>query len=213
MTYQKSASREQHPGTSKGLARPLLSIALIALILLAGCGSERTRVSSVTAPTVSVDETPAGLGRGYPLASPADGGDTGIGIGDRAPNFRLTLDDGRAMTLHDLAGRPVLINFWATWCGPCRIEMPEILRTAEERPELVVLAVNVEEELEPIQAFAADFQMEVVIPRDEEGDVRTLYQVRGMPMSYFIDRNGVIRAVWAGVLTPDRLDELLAEIL
>ncbi|HXF61765.1 MAG TPA: TlpA disulfide reductase family protein [Caldilineaceae bacterium] len=188
-------------------------MALIALALLSGCGAERTSASIVSAATVTLDELPSGLGRGYPIALPIESNDTGIGIGDRAPNFRLTLDDGRTLTLHDLAGRPILINFWATWCGPCRIEMPEILRAARETPELVVLAVNVEEELEPIQAFAADFEMDVVIPRDQDGDVRTLYQVRGMPMSYFIDRNGVIRAVWAGVLTPSRLEELLNQIL
>lgn len=197
----------------RNLNRLLPLVLLIALAVLSGCGSNRNTASIASAATVTLDELPSGLGRGYPIASPANSDDTGIGIGDRAPNFHLTLDDGRTLTLHDMAGRPILINFWATWCGPCRIEMPEILRAARETPGLVVLAVNVEEDLEPIQAFAADFDMDVVIPRDQEGDVRTLYQVRGMPMSYFIDRNGVIRAVWAGVLTPARLEELLNQIL
>lgn len=198
---------------SRHLNRLLPLVLLIALAVLSGCGSNRNSAAAGIAPTVTLDEMPSGLGRGYPIATPANNDDTGIGIGDRAPNFRLTLDDGRTMTLHDMEGRPILINFWATWCGPCRIEMPEILRTANETPELVVLAVNVQEDLEPIQAFAADFDMAVVIPRDQDGDIRTLYQVRGMPMSYFIDRNGVIRAVWAGVLTPARLEELLNQIL
>jgi thiol-disulfide isomerase/thioredoxin len=191
----------------------LLLLLLLALAL-SGCGANPGAAAPPEAATVSVDALPEGLGRGYPLAAPVDGdANTGLEVGEHAPNFRLTLDDGRALSLHDLAGRPVLINFWATWCGPCRIEMPELVRTAEATPELVILAVNVQEELEQIEAFAGDFQMTMPIPRDAQGEIRNLYQVRGMPTSYFIDREGIIRAVWAGALSPNRLEELLGQIL
>jgi thiol-disulfide isomerase/thioredoxin len=187
---------------------------LFLTLALAGCGANAGSAALPEVATIGVDTLPEGLGRGYPLAATVDGdAGMGIGIGEQAPNFRLTLDDGRSLSLHDLAGRPVLINFWATWCGPCRIEMPELVRTAAATPELVILAVNVQEELEQIEAFAGDFQMTMPIPRDEQGDIQNLYQVRGMPTSYFIDRDGVIRAVWAGVLTPNRLEELLDQIL
>lgn len=191
----------------------LASVAFATTLILAACG--RTPATSpVPTPSVQIDALPDGLGRGYPLGSVAGGNEeTGIAVGKRAPNFRLTLDDGRALTLHDLKGRPVLINFWATWCGPCRLEMPEIVRTAQATPELVVLAVNVQEQRPQIEAFAKDFEMEMPIVRDEAGDVQNLYQVRGMPTTYFVDGNGVVRAVWAGVLTPSRLAELLDEIM
>lgn len=189
-------------------------VALLAtLVVLAACGGGRA-APPVATPSVQIDQLPAGLGRGFPLAAVAAGNEnTSIAVGQRAPNFSLTLDDGRAITLHDLKGRPVMINFWATWCGPCRIEMPEIVQAAQTIPDLVVLAVNVQEELPLVQAFAEDFEMELPIPLDEKGHVQDLYQIRGMPTTYFVDKQGTVRAVWAGVLTPARLATLLDEIL
>lgn len=189
------------------------AVFLASILMLAACGRSPAAAPRPT-PSVQIDELPAGLGRGYPLGSVAgDNEETGIGVGKRAPNIRLTLDDGRTLTLHDMHGRPVLINFWATWCGPCRLEMPEIVRTAQTTPNLVVLAVNVQEQLPQIQDFAQDFAMELPIVRDEAGDVQNLYQIRGMPTTYFVDSDGIVRAVWAGVLTPSRLAELLDEIM
>lgn len=189
--------------------RIVLMVALLAV--LAACGRD---APPVVTSNMQIDDLPEGLGRGYPLGAVAGGNEnTSIAIGERAPNFSLTLEDGRTVTLHDLRGRPVMINFWATWCGPCRIEMPEIIETAHETPELVVLAVNVQEDLSLIEPFAKDFEMNVPIVRDASGDIQNLYQIRGMPTTYFVDKQGTVRAVWAGVLTPDRLDTLLDEIL
>ncbi len=186
---------------------------LTSLILLAACG-RGSGAPAVATPSVHVDELPSGVGRGFPLGAVAGGNEgTGIAIGKRAPNFSLTLDDGRSVTLHDLKGRPIMVNFWATWCGPCRIEMPEIVRTAQTTPDLVVLAVNVQEPLDLVQPFAQDFAMELPVVRDETGKVQDLYQIRGMPTTYFIDEKGIVRAVWAGILTPARLTELLDEIM
>lgn len=185
----------------------------VAVLILASCGSHQG-ADPVPTPSMLFGELPGGLGRGFPLGAAAGGNeDTGIAIGKRAPNFSMTLDDGRTITLHDLKGRPVMINFWATWCGPCRIEMPEIVRTAQSTPELAVLAVNVQEQLPLVQSFAEDFAMDLPIIRDEEGSIQNLYQIRGMPTTYFVDKNGAIRAVWAGVLTPARLAELLDQIM
>lgn len=165
-------------------------------------------------PSVDYAEFPVGLGRGYPRAT-LDGirrpGNVG-GPGSAAPNFRLQLDDGRGLYLHDLRGRPVMLNFWATWCGPCRLEMPDIVRHARSNDDLIVIAVNVQETLDPIAAFAEDFRMELPVARDEDGMIRDLYAVRGMPTSVFIDRAGNIASIYAGALAPAKLDELLDDI-
>src|SRR5690606_10976394 len=107
--------------------------------------------------SVSLDTFPEGLGRGCPLGTlvGADSSATGINPGDMAPNFRMQLSDDQGLYLSDLIGRPILINFWATWCGPCRIEMPEIVHHAENTADLLVIAINVQEEEEPIAAFAS----------------------------------------------------------
>lgn len=184
-----------------------------ALLLIGACGRNEGLAPAPT-PSVQFDQLPSGLGRGFPLGAVVSGNeDTGIAIGKHAPNFSMTLDDGRSITLHDLKGRPVMINFWATWCGPCRFEMPEIVKTAQSTPELAVLAVNVQEQLPLVQSFAEDFAMELPVVRDEKGAIQNLYQIRGMPTTYFLDKNGTVRAVWAGVLTPDRLAKLLDEIM
>ncbi|GIV80579.1 MAG: hypothetical protein KatS3mg050_4973 [Litorilinea sp.] len=195
-----------------------LTLLLLAL-LLAACGAPAAGQGSAPAPAqeaqLSVADLPAGIGRGFPLAS-AEGVDnrqTGLNTGDLAPNFRMEWADGGVLELHSLQGHPVMLNFWATWCGPCRLEMPEIVRQAQAHPELVVLAINVQEKEEAVRRFAEEFEMEMPVARDESGSVRTLYQLRGMPTSIFIDREGRIAATWAGLLTPDHLDELLARIL
>jgi cytochrome c biogenesis protein CcmG, thiol:disulfide interchange protein DsbE len=192
---------------------------LLVLALLVGCSSARSAgdgqnpAGSVS--SLLIEDFPEGLGRGYPLAVTAgiDNKGTGVNMSDTPPNFYLELEDGRKLSLHDLRGRPVMINFWATWCGPCRLEMPDIVRQSEAHKDLVVLAINVQEELEAIQPFAEDFTMSMPVVRDAGGDIRTLYELRGMPTSIFIDRQGKIAATWAGLLTPAQLEQMLEKIL
>jgi peroxiredoxin len=186
---------------------------LCASLLFVACSDGRPP-SGDTGPSITLDDLPTGLGRGYPQATVAeiDNASAGIRVGDRAPNFHMQLDDGRTLTMEELQGRPVLLNHWATWCGPCRLEMPEILKAAQEHPELAVLAVNMMETKSQIEPFAAEFQMEIPIIIDPEGKVRDLYGVRGLPTTILVDREGKISTIWAGLLTRAKLDELLARV-
>jgi thiol-disulfide isomerase/thioredoxin len=158
---------------------------------------------------------PAGLGRGFPVIdlSTADEPATGSRAGDLPPDFRLQLEDGEYLNLRALQGRPVMINFWATWCGPCRLEMPDIVEAAAAHEDLVVIAVNVQEDLDKVKSFADEFGMAMPVALDADGEMRKLYEVRGMPTSIFVDRDGRISARWDGLLTADLLGDLLAEIL
>ena len=124
----------------------------------------------------------------------------------------MTLDDGRSLNLSDLRGRPVMLNFWATWCPPCRAEMPEIVEAARQDEDLVVLAINVLEDVVHVEKFAEEYEMHIPVVLDADGAIQDLYQVRGMPTSIFIDRDGVIASTWAGMLDASRLDEQLAQI-
>lgn len=189
----------------------------LTLMLLAGCGAgaqNTTGDDAEAAPSITLQELPEGLGRGFPMVDLAgvDNAETGLDQGDLAPNFQLVLDDGRQLSLHDLAGRPVLINFWATWCGPCRMEMPDIVELSEDDGELVVLAVNVMENQDAISAFVEEFQMSMPVVLDSDGDLRQLYEVRHMPTSVFIDRDGRIATIWAGFLTPDKMEEFVTPL-
>lgn len=208
--------RKNHNQLQRTLHLPLHRRSVLAGIaalplLLAACGAQSVAPES----TATLDAFPTGLGRGFPLGTTegVDNQGTGYNAGDLAPNFLLQLDDESTLYFHDLRGRPRLINFWATWCGPCRIEMPEIIDAAADNDDLLVLAVNVQEELSAVEAFAQDFDMNILVPLDKEAKIRNAYGVRGMPTSFFIDRENRIHAVWLGVLTPAKLDELLADLV
>lgn len=204
---------DQQPVVMTFSRRALLAaFAVSAAAAVTACG--RAKQSAAAQPSLSIDAFPEGLGRGFPVAERVTGNTaTGLHAGDVPPNFRLTLADGQGLTLHDLAGRPVMLNFWATWCGPCRIEMPEIVRRSQTDAELVVVAINVREELSLVQAFAADMQMTMPVALDQDGAISDLYEVRGMPTSYFVGRDGQIAAVWTGLMTPDKLAEMLDQVL
>jgi thiol-disulfide isomerase/thioredoxin len=202
-----------------GIARAAL---IIVTLLVAGCGGNGIRAVGPDGATgaasdnsVALGDLPEGLGRGFPQIrlDGVDNTDTGLTAGALAPDFQMVLEDGQHLSLRSLQGQPVLINFWATWCGPCRLEMPEIVEQYRANDDLVVLAVNEMEERTAIEDFVAEFQMSMPVVLDADGELRRLYEVRGMPTSIFIDRTGRITAVWPGILTADKLQEFLKPIL
>ena len=132
-----------------------------------------------------------------------------------APDFDLKTVDGRAVKLSDYRGQVVLLNTWATWCPPCRAEMPQLEAYYREHQSegFVVLAVNSEESSETVAAFlqSQDFTFPVVL--DPEGTVMSHYAVRGLPTSFFIDRKGMVRGMWTGQLTSDQLQRIVNPLL
>ncbi|MFN3333365.1 MAG: TlpA family protein disulfide reductase [Caldilinea sp.] len=188
-------------------------VTLFVLLALTACSSAKTP-DIASSPTVTLADFPEGIGRGYPTARLPGDGDKGnsVQIGAEAPDFAIVLEDGGHLRLSNLRGRPVVINFWATWCGPCRLEMPELMRAARADPHLAMLAVNVQEAKTTVAAFAEEFAMTTPVVIDPEGVVQRLYEVRGLPTTVFIDTHGRIAAIYAGILTPTALEERLAMI-
>jgi thiol-disulfide isomerase/thioredoxin len=130
------------------------------------------------------------------------------GDSDAAPDFTVELLDGGSFTLSEhLAddGRPLILNLWASWCGPCRAEMPDIDAYALAHPELAVLGVAVEDVLAKALEFAEEVQVSYPLGFDE-GDFRELYPSIGLPATYFIDPDGTIAGVINGIVTEDSLD-------
>jgi peroxiredoxin len=132
----------------------------------------------------------------------ADGSETSIGtqVGQLAPDFTSTLLDGTTISLSDYRGKIVLVNFWATWCGPCRVEMPEFQRiyTERETDDFVVLAVNLMETPEQIQAYAEELGLTFPIAFDPNGEHNLLFNVLAYPTTYVLDAEGIIRIKHAG---------------
>ena len=137
-----------------------------------------------------------------------------------APDFTLETMSGQKVMLSDMRGQVVVVNLWASWCGPCRLEMPAFKNIYEEYKDrgLVILAVNSTSQDTPsaVEAFVAEFQLPFTVLMDYDGTVARLYKLSALPTTFFVGRDGVIRrAVIGGPLAESTLraeiESLLAE--
>ncbi len=134
-------------------------------------------------------------------------------VGHPAPDFTLTQLDGSRVNLAALRGQPVVLNFWATWCPPCRGELPQ-LQAASRRyaGQVAILGVNQVEPTGAVQTFAEQMGLTFPIPLDGDGRASRLYGVRSLPTTFFIDREGIIRQIQIGSLTEATLADMLRSI-
>ncbi|PEE33305.1 thiol:disulfide interchange protein [Bacillus cereus] len=142
----------------------------------------------------------------------------GIEIGKSAPDFTLTKLDGTNVKLSDLKGKKVILNFWATWCGPCQQEMPDMEAFYKEHKENVeILAVNYTPSEkgggeEKVSNFAKEKGITFPILLDKNIDVTTAYKVITIPTSYFIDTKGVIQDKLIGPMTQKEMEKRVAKL-
>lgn len=136
-------------------------------------------------------------------------------VGAPAPDFRLKDLAGETRSVAEARGHPLLINFWATWCGPCRIEMPaiEARYQANKAKGLLVYAVDFDEPQADVADFVKAFNLSFTVLLDPGAKVNDLYQIRGYPTSFFVGGDGVIKVVHIGAMTEGQLDDNLARIL
>jgi thiol-disulfide isomerase/thioredoxin len=132
-----------------------------------------------------------------------------------APDFTLETVDGATISLSDYRGQPVVVNFWATWCVPCREEMPLLQEAYETHAEdgLVIVGVNVRESPEAVKKFLQEVGADFPVMIDEDGTVVDRYIVTSLPLTFFIDRDGNLRTLVVGGMTESVLDERLQTIL
>lgn len=154
---------------------------------------------------------PAATTDGAPPPSPREG--------FSAPDFTLDLLGGGQVTLSELRGKVVIINLWASWCVPCRVEMPAIEKVYQAYKDrgLVVLGLNSTFQDSEIDAgaFVRQYNLTFPIPLDRSGAVSNRYQLRALPSTFFVDRTGVIRAAVFGAmneaLIQSKVEELIKE--
>lgn len=198
MTEQDS--QDKHPEKSKNeeasspskalvlfLIFPLLGI-LIALVMVAvenrqARESEKRDVDTVVVPIGSVVNFPA-------------------------PDFALQDLDGNTVSLDDYAGRPVFINFWATWCIPCIQELPAFEAFIDEQDEVAVLAINFGESPEEVRTFFEGIGIENIPTVLDSGlNVKNSFGVQNLPTTFLIDAEGVVRYMKLGEMTIDEMEE------
>ena len=138
---------------------------------------------------------------------------TGIAEGNLAPDFSISTVDGDLLTLSDMRGKVVLLNFWGTWCGPCRREMPEFEKAYEEwhSKGFEILAVAFNDTEDAIRDFRDEFELSFPLALDAAGVVNSTYAVQTRPSTYVIARDGVIMTRHFGIMTEPQLRELFKD--
>lgn len=127
----------------------------------------------------------------------------GLEVGNTAPDFELKLLTGEMTKLSDYRGKKVMLNFWATWCPPCKAEMPEMQQFYEAtKDEVAILAVNMDPQND-VAGFVKDMGITFPILLDEKNEVNQNYQIISIPTTFFIDENGVITHKFIGAMTLD----------
>ncbi|MCA1011899.1 redoxin domain-containing protein [Halobacillus halophilus] len=136
-----------------------------------------------------------------------ENGKTGLEKGQQAPDFTLQTLEGEEVSLSDYRGKKVMINFWATWCPPCRAEMPDMEKFYQNE-DIVILAVNLTETesgLKEVQEFRDEFDLSFPILLDKKVEVANKYQINPVPTSVFVDEDGKIDSVMLGAMNYDMM--------
>lgn len=138
----------------------------------------------------------------------------GINIGERAPDVMLDIVDGEPVTLSSFKGKAVVLNFWASWCPPCREEMPAFEELHNEHSDaLTVIGVNLQESDEDVTRFVDELGISFVIARDPESEVKRRYNVFTQPVTYFIDGEGIIVDKKFGPLTSEEINTKVSSLI
>jgi peroxiredoxin len=179
----------------------LLAIAVVVVAI----------VGAVTFVVVDDDSTSPGT------AAVAGGGRAAVAgiamVGERAPDFELRTLGGRTVRLSDFAGKPVVVNFWASYCHPCREEFPMFRKAlARHDDDFVLLGVDYEDITSDARAFAKDQHATWPILKDPDGAVALAYGVRAVPQTFFIARDGTISQRYYAQVPEDLFEEELAAI-
>ncbi len=201
-----NATPPRAPRSTHG--RLVVSLALLALLAIPAVTWLVRSSPTADGPLVAASATSVGdpSSPGTEEPTPSEG------AGDEAPDFTVELFDGRSFTLsRHLAedGRPVVLNFWASWCFPCLEEMPAFDAVAQRRTDVLILGVAVLDGEEAVRAFAEEIAVTYPLAHDSEGLIIERYPTLGLPTTWFITADRTVAEVRIGQLDQEHLEDLI----
>ena len=197
-------STEQNQKQQKSRSRLILISGLIILAALAA--------GLLFSGALTNDEADASDAAESVLTLPDSG--SPVAVGDTAIDFTLTNLDGTAVTLSDHLGQPIVINFWASWCAPCRLAFPALKEIAEKYRDkgVLVIGVSIDEEKADMDAFVRKTSPTFTIVRDDKATLADQLNVPTMPSTYLVDGDGRIAAIHSGFEGEATMKKYIAEI-
>lgn len=207
-----------------GLALAIFGVkSLLGAKLANQGGTQQTESAIATPEKVQITSSPLLNGQStFPLATLTpvkfQFDQAWAAIGEPAPYFSLSTLDGQKVSLDQFTGRPIIINFWASWCEPCGMEMPflQAIFSKYESTGLMVLGINSSERDSrgDVEGFLEEHPVTFPILLDgEDVKVSGQYGIHGLPASFFIDEDGILRRIQIGAMLPDDIERYTLEIL
>ena len=173
------------------------------------------RLAAIALVVAGVLALTALLALGLENRSPVTGRSGATRIAKPAPTISMPLYDGGTLTPADYEGKPVVLNFWASWCGPCRQEAPIFERLSREYGErgALFIGVNIQDATADATAYLREYDITYPNGIDADGSISIDYGVIGIPVTFFIDRDGVVQRRWAGVMRETQLRQWIDELV
>lgn len=138
---------------------------------------------------------------------------TGSAIGETIPEIHFSTFGGDELITNDLRGKIVVINAFASWCGPCRVETPELVKFfLANQDKVVLIGLNVGENEAAVSGYQQDFSVPYPLVLDPSGEITETFRSRGLPTTWFIDPQGVVHSIHVGPLTAELMAQITAEI-
>jgi thiol-disulfide isomerase/thioredoxin len=149
------------------------------------------------------------------ITSVVDAPDTAGRVGSKAPDFLWVQPSGESTRLSALKGTPVVLNFWATWCAPCRAEMPRLEQAARDNPGVAFYEIDLDEDGAKVRGFFDSLEIARLTPLIDVGSIvaRAYGLGQGVPTTFFIDRGGVVRAATVGEMDTTTIATNLSTVL
>lgn len=137
---------------------------------------------------------------------------SGVDVGFKAVDFDLQTINGKTVKLSDYKGQKIMLNFWATWCPPCKAEMPDMQTLHKEKgEEIKIVSVNIDPDND-VAGFADEYGLTFPILLDKKEEVMKQYNIISIPTTFFIDENGIIKQKIIGAIPLDKMKEYISDL-